>query len=317
LKRDAGATDKEARDEVVSVIEAADFADAYSDSGDAIREERAARARVIDEIKALGLIERAWELEVDGYTVLSREEASSAATAERVREAALTVAERRLGRPLDLEGGDQARMRSPFGQVQPEIDVLGEDPVFREALLNRTSLALINYLLGESCVLMGQLVMIKGPGPQHMALHTDQNQSSGPPPFPFYAQVANATWALTDYTIENGPICFVPGSHRLCRGPTYKEATDLALFEPVEAEAGSIILWHGNTWHGALRRTAPGLRISLVNYFGRWYHRHKDKRIREMLETESSEFGGHVTGRSDFERLGAARLQATKHSQFA
>ena len=39
---------------------------------------REARQRIIDEIRERNLIERAWELEVDGYTVLSPEEAGTA-----------------------------------------------------------------------------------------------------------------------------------------------------------------------------------------------------------------------------------------------
>jgi ectoine hydroxylase-related dioxygenase (phytanoyl-CoA dioxygenase family) len=44
------------------------------------------------------------------------------------------------------------------------------------------------------------------------------------------------------------------------------------LFTPVEAKAGSLLIWHGNTWHGAVPRTKPGLRVSIIQYFGRWYH---------------------------------------------
>jgi ectoine hydroxylase-related dioxygenase (phytanoyl-CoA dioxygenase family) len=83
--------------------------------------------------------------------------------------------------------------------------------------------------------------------------------------------VANATWALTDYTEENGAITFMPGSHRLCRHPTREEAINLSRVEPVATRAGSLIVWHSNTWHGALARTAPGLRANLMMYFCRWY----------------------------------------------
>jgi ectoine hydroxylase-related dioxygenase (phytanoyl-CoA dioxygenase family) len=86
------------------------------------------------------------------------------------------------------------------------------------------------------------------------------------------AQVCNAVWILTDYSAENGSTCFVPGSHKFCRHPTAGEAVDLALFTPLEARAGSIVVWHGNTWHGAVPRRKPGLRASIIQYFGRWYH---------------------------------------------
>ena len=32
---------------------------------------------------------------------------------------------------------------------------------------------------------------------------------------------------------------------------------------PVEAAAGSLLVFHGNTWHGAYNRVAPGLRVAV------------------------------------------------------
>jgi hypothetical protein len=308
------------------VVEEPKFADAFIFREDVEDEGFNARKRVIQEIRALGLVERAWELEVDGYTVLSPDEAGSTKITERLRKAAVALAERRLGHPADLEqGSDQSTMSSPFGQVQPEIGILGEDPVFEEALINRVTLALVSYLLGESCSLIFEGLFFKGPGPDHLPLHTDQDQTGGPSPFPAYAQVANATWALTDYTMENGPICFVPGSHKLCRAPNRHEATDLKLFVPVEMEAGSIVIWHGNTWHGALRKSAPGLRISLLQFFGRWYSSLSNALpiTDEMIDRNPPRFGRLVrpTGRRSSdgrptEDLGSVKLQAAKETMY-
>jgi ectoine hydroxylase-related dioxygenase (phytanoyl-CoA dioxygenase family) len=36
---------------------------------------------------------------------------------------------------------------------------------------------------------------------------------------------------------------------------------------PVEAPKGSIIVFHGATWHGAFPRKIPGMRISIANYY--------------------------------------------------
>ena len=33
------------------------------------------------------------------------------------------------------------------------------------------------------------------------------------------------------------------------------------LWYPAEAPAGSLLIWHGNTWHGVPPRTTPGLRL--------------------------------------------------------
>ena len=62
---------------------------------------------------------------------------------------------------------------------------------------------------------------------------------------------------LTPCTKDNGALAVVPGSHRLARQPMPGEGIDQAV--PVEAEVGSLILWHGGTWHGAFRRAAQYL----------------------------------------------------------
>lgn len=35
---------------------------------------------------------------------------------------------------------------------------------------------------------------------------------------------------------------------------------------PVEAPVGSLIFWHGNTWHGAFPKKTDGLRLNLTSY---------------------------------------------------
>jgi ectoine hydroxylase-related dioxygenase (phytanoyl-CoA dioxygenase family) len=162
--------------------------------------------------------------------------------------------------------------------------------------------------------------MIKGQGKDHLELHADQNWSGGPAPFPPYAQTANATWALTDYTIDGGAICFVPGSHKLCRSPTRAEATDLSRFTPIEAPAGSVIVFHGNTWHGALRRTLPGVRVNLLTYFNRWYNVPLDgvasQATREMVERNPARFATLLGVTRPGQATGTAHSRALKTSLY-
>lgn len=249
------------------------FAPAFLPDDPCAGECAAAEARVRAEIDRLGLHDCVAQLDRDGFTVVAPERLARRGFAGEVVDAIMRVAERRSGHRPDLaEGFTHAGLVSPWGSVEASSDLLLEDRVFEEALMNPCGLALITWLLGESCLLHHLTAMVKGPGGQYLPLHTDQNRSGAPEPFPAYSQVANATWALTPYSEENGSICFVPGSHRLCRAPTLAEATDLTSFEPVECPAGSLIVWHGNTWHGAVPRRTPGVRISLIAYFNRWYY---------------------------------------------
>ena len=214
--------------------------------------------------------------------------------------------------------GAQADLLTAFGNVAAEIGILGEDRLFEQALLNPPMLALVDYLLGESCALIHQSLFIKRPGPHHLPLHTDQDQTTNSSPFLPHAQVANATWVLTDFNAANGTTCFVPGSHKLCRAPTAQEATDLSLFKPVAAEAGSIIIWHGNTWHGAFRRSVPGVRVSIVQYFGRWYLAGAETSpiSQAMLDRNPPRFAQLVRGRQGYDGLGAIKLQAAKETLY-
>ena len=75
---------------------------------------------------------------------------------------------------------------------------------------------------------------------------------------------------------HNGPTVFVPGSHRWGRLPFEHEQKfweDDAIYDvvPMRAKAGSLAVWHGNTWHGALGKTTLDLRVTLVLVWMRAY----------------------------------------------
>ena len=231
-----------------------------------------ARTRVMAEIDRLNLHEYVRQLEVEGYTVLPPETVGPSSFAEALRDGVLEASKTAAGNDIDIRPDRVNTGTGYFGQVRYTTSLLHRGRIFEQALMNEAALALTTYLLGESCVLQSMMGLVKGPGSEYMGLHTDQNQLSTPAPFPTIAQIANATWALTDYTQENGATAFVAGSHRFCRHPNSSESVDLSLFKAVEARAGSIILWHGNTWHGSFPRVNPGLRISLIQQFSRWYH---------------------------------------------
>ncbi len=69
----------------------------------------------------------------------------------------------------------------------------------------------------------------------------------------------------------------VPGSHTYCRMPKPGEGEDTAV--PVEAEAGSLIVWHGNTWHGAFEKKTDGLRLNVTSY-----HCHRRLKTQEQYQ---------------------------------
>jgi hypothetical protein len=324
--------------------------------------------RIWKDISELGLERYAADLDEYGYTVIPPEIAMPSGLAEQMLEACLDIAERRNGERPDLntgatharlgiettgtsrEKGGQLKGRmptltddrdSPVGDVMQCI--LVEDPVFEQGLMNPVLLALASYLCGYRMVLSGMGCWMKGPNKTPFALHTD---SPVPSPMPQQAFVCQCTYVLTDYSRENGGLVIVPGSHKLCRHPDPHETkigeggnSDAVV---VEAKAGSLILWHGNTWHGSYNRTAPGLRVSVTNFMVRPFI-HKLEELsgnlpKEMLDRNPPRFamvtqhgitpgrlnqtdGQEKTGRANeyiaaFEKASGTKLRAGKNDYF-
>ena len=254
--------------------------------------------KIYREIIDLELDRNVIELDTNGLTVVPPEKVAEPGFTEKALEIVLRIAEKRSGQKPDLEKGlSHANIEATAGQCGEQWmwRVLFDDLFFEEILMNRIALALITYLLGYSAKLSNSSALIKGPidldgPPKPLGLHSDNRGL--PAPFPMFAQFANATWALTDYTLNNGCIGYLPGSHLLCRHPAPDEALDDVV--PVEAKAGSLIIWHGNTWHAPFPRTAPGLRVSLLFYFCRDYmttqERYRNEVPKEVLTRNTDRF---------------------------
>ena len=139
---------------------------------------------------------------------------------------------------------------------------------FRDLAVHPVAVALARHLIGEARTRFSHhQCFVKwrdeyGYG-STLGLHADQ--TALPEPWGQTAFVANATWCLTDYTRAGGALAYVPGSHWRDGKPDGAEAAREAV--PVEAEAGSLIVFHGATWHGAYPRTIPGLRLSVTNLY--------------------------------------------------
>ena len=82
-------------------------------------------------------------------------------------------------------------------------------------------------------------------------------------PLPPQPLLCKCIYALTDFDREHGTTAFVPGSHKWGRNPVGNETVIGEQAIPVEAPAGSLIIFHGSTWHGAYNRVAQGLRASV------------------------------------------------------
>jgi len=225
--------------------------------------------RVMAEIGALDLAPHLVELETQGFTtipgVLTEE------TIERTKRAIIGRVEKNTGRKIDPE---TATAQDYEGMTYLPY-LLYDDQIFEEILLEPKPLALITYLLGESCILSSMGCHFKGSGGMPLPLHSD-NGNGMPPPYPAYSQVANVNYALTPYSLEAGALAMVPGSHRLARPPRPDEMVlggqgTNPKAVAMDIQPGDAVVWHGNTWHGSFARQIPGIRMNLAVYFCRQY----------------------------------------------
>ena len=228
-----------------------------------------ALARVTEDIDQLGLSSNALELESQGFTTIKGVLSDDAIN--RARAAILDRVEKDTGKRIDAASADEDDWRGTL--YIPYM--LYDNEVYEEILLEPKPLALIRYLLGESCLLSSLGCHFKGPGGDALPLHSD-NGNGMPSPFPSYSQVANVNYALTPYSRQAGALAMVPASHHLARQPL---ASEMMLqgdhVNPdaiaMDLEPGDAVVWHGNTWHGSFRREIPGIRINLAAYFARQY----------------------------------------------
>jgi hypothetical protein len=223
------------------------------------------------------------QLEVDGLAVVPPEvHGFGMDRFDEMVELILTKAQEMTGSPFTLEGGPELELTFPgnsrglsafsaeAGQpTQFLIQQLGRmHRIFRDLAVNRAAIALIRQMIGsKSTRFSSHNSFVKWQGDygygSSLGLHADQ--TALPLPWGRTALTANTNWCLTDYTLEGGALAYVPGSHRRGTRPTFPHAAKEAI--PVVAPKGSLIVFHGATWHGAFPRKIPGMRISVANYY--------------------------------------------------
>ena len=227
--------------------------------------------RRLQEIRDLGLEGNVVELDTYGYTVVPPERVAPLDFVERVRDRVLELVEERTGIAHSLEkNGSPGKYKG-----QPQLPsqfllyyLLFADRIFEDWLDNPTLQALVSYVMRDRAQLSSMTSFVKwkgegyGPG---LGLHSDSPASPEGLLPTTHDSVCNGALVLTPYTGRDGAIAIVPGSHLLGRVPQPGQGVDDAV--PVEAPVGSLIFWHGNTWHGGFPKQTDGLRLNLTSYF--------------------------------------------------
>ncbi|MDA0790279.1 MAG: phytanoyl-CoA dioxygenase family protein [Proteobacteria bacterium] len=240
---------------------------------------------ILARIRDLDLGDYALELDSQGYTVIPPHRVCSHKFIERMTSTVLRIAEERTGvkHALDQPGNPGQYMTSVTSADSYLLFyLLFEDEIFEEWLENPVLGAMIDHMMRGVGQLSSMVAFVRWCHPDiedklTLGLHSDSPGSpEGAVPLD-YNLVCNSALVLTPYTKDNGALAVVPGSHRLGRQPLPGEGVDDAV--PVEADVGSLILWHGGTWHGAFRRITPGIRLNVTSY-----HCHKMLKTQERYQ---------------------------------
>ncbi len=241
------------------------------------------QTRLSPQIQELELEQFVLQLEVDGLCVVPPERTGVAPeTVNAIAEQLLSEAQEVVGCEFDLNEGPKAELTmsadenviAQFSGDRGEPtqflvqQLCARDRLFRDLAINPVGVALIRHLIGQNATrFSSHNAFIKWQGEfgygQNLGLHCDQ--MAVPRPWGRNALTANTNWCITDYSLDGGALAYVPGSHRRMEPPRFPEAVELAV--PVEAPAGSLIVFHGATWHGAFPRLTDGMRLSIANYF--------------------------------------------------
>ena len=241
------------------------------------------------ELKQMGLEGNVAELEAFGFTVVPPEKVGPESLVGEIREALERTTRRRYG----ASGLDPDRWAN-VNDIQRFM--LWEDQAFERLSYNPAGLGLAEYLLGTDCVLSLCAAWVKGPGEVRTGIHADyldpavKAQSDE-------VNNCNMHFMVTDYTKDDGAISFVPGSHKWRRQATPPEAkywADQAV--PVEAPAGSMVIWGNHTWHGSYPKTTSGLRMTLQCEYMRRRRQteeaYRDTVTQEALDRNPIRFAG-------------------------
>lgn len=126
------------------------------------------------------------------------------------------------------------------------------------------------YLANNVCMMWCQ------PGAPGGGLHSDWPLGDVPQPYPPWPMLLQTMWMLTDFSEENGSTRVVPGSHRLGRPP--RKGSDTPLEHAALGRQGSILIWHGGTWHrnGANTTTDQHRMGANIAYIPKFIHRPRE-----------------------------------------
>jgi ectoine hydroxylase-related dioxygenase (phytanoyl-CoA dioxygenase family) len=165
----------------------------------------------------------------------------------------------------------------PIAQTVTFLPNKGE--VFRAAMHNPLAIAYANHVFRDVPFnVVTQTGLFLRNGGKRQVLHADQQALPFATPIPV---MINVLICLSDFDADMGATCVVPGSHRhaapdLALDPQ-KAAEDIgSVLLPMEAKAGSALIFESRTWHCQGDATSDKLRASVGTVYGMHFMKPQD-----------------------------------------
>lgn len=162
-------------------------------------------------------------------------------------------------------------------------NMVNKGELFRELVSEATVLAAVRAVLGDRFKLSslnGRSVNPQSTEPQ--PLHCDMGAIADEEGY----WVCNAVWMLDDFTVENGALRVVPGSHRWRRLPQ-DEMPDPRQPHPDEilltGTAGSVVVFNAHLWHGGAGNFTDKPRTAVHAFYCR-YDKPQQQYQKRMLD---------------------------------
>ncbi len=182
------------------------------------------------------------------------------------------------GVPIGREGDTVADKTQPEAQnqsIRAMAFLVRFDPVYRAFAQNPKLLAITRGLIGPRIKVFRDQMLLKPPGGQAKPSHQDQSYFRVHP----LDNLITAWIALDEATVENGCMCYVPGSHKhgilnIKPDPDrpvhhVPDTQGINLPNPVACPvpAGSVIFHHGCTLHHSADNNSRTWRKAVIFHY--------------------------------------------------
>jgi ectoine hydroxylase-related dioxygenase (phytanoyl-CoA dioxygenase family) len=171
---------------------------------------------------------------------------------------------------LFAEEGDRAgsEFRTEEG-ARRLANLADKGEVFREAIARTDILELVESVLGPEFKLSSLNVRSATPLSNSLQpLHVDMGLVADDRGY----AVCNTVWMLDDFTLENGALRVIPGSHQWRRRPQDSVADLYATYPGevlVTGRAGTVVVMNAHLWHGGTANRTEHERRALHGFYCR------------------------------------------------